>query len=82
MEGLAVNEVILGVPAGGCDPVGCEIVSAKVAWPVPPLFVALSATDEVPDADGVPEINPAALIDKPAGSPVAAKLVGELEAVV
>ncbi len=48
------------------------MVSVKVAFPVPPLLVALSVTIDVPDAVGVPEINPFLLLtDKPAGSPVA-----------
>jgi hypothetical protein len=47
-------------------------VSARVAVPVPALFVALNPTPKVPDAVGVPEIVPLdALIDKPVGRPVA-----------
>jgi hypothetical protein len=57
-------------------------VSVKVAWPVPPVLVALSVTAEVPAVAGVPEINPAALTDKPEGNPAAPRLVGELEAVI
>ena len=58
-------------------------VSVRVAWPVPPLLVAPRVTVEVPAAAGVPEISPVvALTDKPAGKPVALKLVGELEAVI
>ena len=52
---------------------GIERVSVRLAVPVPLLFVALSPTDEVPDAVGVPEIKPvAAFTDRPAGSPAAA----------
>ena len=59
------------------------IVKLKVAVPVPPLLVALKATLEVPEAVGVPEISPVAvLIDRPAGSPVALKLVGLFKAVI
>ena len=59
------------------------IVSANVALPVPPALVALIETFELPLAVGVPEINPVVvLIDKPAGSPVALKLVGLLVAVI
>ena len=56
------------------------MVSVRVALPVPPLLVALNVTVDVPAAVGVPEIKPAALTDKPAGNPVAPKLVGELVA--
>jgi hypothetical protein len=59
------------------------IVSVRVAWPVPPALVAPSVTVEVPEAVGVPETNPVAVFtDKPAGKPVALKLVGELVAVI
>jgi len=59
------------------------IVSDRVALPVPPLFVALSVTVEVPAAVGVPEIKPVeVLIVTPAGNPVAPYLVGELVAVI
>jgi hypothetical protein len=48
------------------------MVSVRVAFPVPPLLVALSVTVEVPAAVGVPEINPVALFTvSPAGNPVA-----------
>ena len=51
--------------------------------PVPVLLVALSVAVEVPDAVGVPEIAPLLVFtDRPEGSPVALKLVGELEAVI
>src|SRR5208282_3629001 len=47
------------------------MVSVKVAFPVPPLLVALSVTVDVDDV-GVPEINPDVLLtDNPAGNPVA-----------
>ena len=50
----------------------CATVSVRVAFPVPPLLVALSVTVELPAAVGVPEITPVeVLTDKPAGSPVA-----------
>ena len=59
------------------------MVSVSVAVPVPPAFVALSVTDEVPVAVGVPEIRPLVVFTvRPAGSPVALKLVGELVAVI
>jgi hypothetical protein len=49
------------------------MVSVSVAFPVPPLLVALSVTVEVPAAVGVPEINPVAVFTvNPAGKPVAA----------
>ena len=48
------------------------IVSVSVALPVPPAFVALSVTVDVPAVVGVPEINPLVLLtDSPAGNPVA-----------
>ena len=58
-------------------------VRVNVALPVPPELVALMITVALPDAVGVPEIKPfAAFADKPAGNPVAPKLVGELVAVI
>ena len=58
-------------------------VRVRSAVPVPPLLVAPSVTVEVPVAVGVPEMSPVeVLTDKPEGSPVAEKLVGELEAVI
>ena len=60
-----------------------DVVSTKVAVPVPDPFVALIETFTVPRAVGVPEISPvAALIDNPAGKPVAEKLVGPFDAVI
>ena len=48
------------------------MVSVKVAFPVPPLLLALSVTVDVAVPVGVPEINPVELLsDKPAGNPVA-----------
>jgi hypothetical protein len=52
---------------------GKAMVSVSVAFPVPPLLVALSVTVEVPVVVGVPEINPVAVFTvNPAGKPVAA----------
>jgi hypothetical protein len=49
-----------------------EIVSVRVAWPVPLALIAPIVTVEAPAAVGVPEINPVALFtDKPAGKLVA-----------
>ena len=49
------------------------MVSVRVAFPVPPLFVALSVTVDVPAAVGVPEIRPlVVLTESPEGSPEAA----------
>lgn len=60
-----------------------ETVKVRVAVPVPVLFVALKATLDVPDAVGVPEINPVVVFTvRPAGKPDAPKLVGELLAVI
>ena len=60
-----------------------EIVSVRVAVPVPVALVALSVTVDVPAAVGVPEIIPVDVFtDSPAGNPVALKLVGEFVAVI
>ena len=59
------------------------IVRVSVALPVPPALVALMVTVYVPAVVGVPEINPVLVFTvKPAGSPVALKLVGLLVAVI
>jgi hypothetical protein len=59
------------------------IVRLNVALPVPVEFVALMVTCDVPVAVGVPVIKPFDVFtDKPAGSPVAPKLVGLLVAVI
>ena len=51
--------------------------------PVPPAFVALSVTVEIPAACGIPEITPVmVLTDRPAGRPEAPKLVGLFVAVI
>jgi hypothetical protein len=58
-------------------------VKVRGAPPVPPLLVALSVTLEVPAAVGIPEIKPERVSTvRPAGSPDAPKLVGELVAVI
>ena len=58
-------------------------VNVKVADPVPLALVAPNVTVEIPTAVGVPVIFPVdVLIAKPAGNPVALKLVGLLLAVV
>jgi len=57
--------------------------SVSVVLPVPSLFVALTVTVEVPAAEGVPEIKPELVFTvRPAGKPVALKLVGEFVAVI
>jgi hypothetical protein len=67
--------------------VACLIVKLSVALPVPPALVALMVTlyglpASVPAA-GVPEINPVLVFTlRPAGSPVALKLVGLFVAVI
>ena len=59
------------------------MVKVSVALPVPPELLALIVTVYVPAVVGVPEINPVLVSTvKPAGSPVALKLVGLLVAVI
>ena len=59
------------------------VVMTSVALPVPPALVALIVTLYVPAVVGVPEINPVLVFtDKPAGNPVALKLVGLFVAVI
>ena len=58
-------------------------VSVRCPLPVPPLFVALTVTLEVPALVGVPEIKPEVVFTvRPAGNPVTLKLVGELVALI
>lgn len=58
-------------------------VKVRAALPVPALFVALMVTLEVPATVGVPEIKPVVgFIVSPAGRPEAAKLAGELVALI
>lgn len=53
------------------------MVSVRLPVPVPLPFVALSVTVKVPAVLGVPEIKPEdVLTERPAGKPVALKLVG------
>ena len=59
------------------------MVRVKVALPVPPALVALMVTMYVPAVVGVPEINPVLVFTlRPAGNPVALKLVGPFVAVI
>ena len=59
------------------------IVTASVWVPVPPALVALRVTVEAPALVGVPAMSPlVALSARPAGSPVASKLVGLFVAVI
>jgi hypothetical protein len=54
-------------------------VKVRVAVPVPVAFVAPIVTLELPAAVGLPEMIPVVVATlKPAGNPVAVKLVGEL----
>jgi len=58
-------------------------VNVRGALPVPPPFIALTVTLEVAAAVGVPEIKPDVVFTvRPAGKPVALKLVGEFVAVI
>ena len=59
------------------------MVRVNVALPVPPALVALMVTLYVPAVVGVPEIKPVVVFTlKPAGRPLALKLVGLLVAVI
>ena len=59
------------------------IVKVRVAVPVPPLLVAVRVTFETPAVVGVPVIKPVPeFTERPAGSPVALRLVGLLVAVI
>jgi hypothetical protein len=74
---LAIKALVI---AGGG---GVLMVKANVADPVPAALVALNATLDTPDAVGVPEMAPVAVLtESPAGRPVALKLVGLLLAVI
>jgi hypothetical protein len=58
-------------------------VKVSVALPVPPALVALMVIVYVPAVVGVPEIIPLVVFTlRPAGSPVALKLVGLFVAVI
>ena len=91
LEGSVVDPVskTLGSPVrGGMErPDGKVIVKVNVALPVPAAFVALMVTlyglpASVPAA-GVPEISPVLVLTlRPAGNPVALKLLGLLVAVI
>ena len=62
---------------------GAETISVSVVVPVPEPLVALRVIVDEPDAIGVPEISPLeVLTDRPEGSSVAPKLVGELVALI
>ena len=73
---MAVVELVITGVAG-------LIVSDRVCVPVPPALVALKLTLEFPAVIGVPEMSPVTVsMDRPAGRPVALKLVGLLVAVI
>lgn len=68
----AVPIVPLAVVALEITGAGTAIVSVRVAFPVPALFVALRATVDAPEAVGVPEMTPVLVFTlSPAGNPVA-----------
>ncbi len=76
-EPLAVVALVM---TGGPPP---EIVMVSVAVLGPLAFPAVIVTVAVPDVVGVPEIIPVlASTDRPAGKPVALKVVGLFEAVI
>ena len=73
---LAVRGLVMTGAAG-------LTVMPSVALPVPPALVALIVTLYVPAVVGVPEIKPVVVFTlKPAGRPLALKLVGLLVAVI
>lgn len=80
VEGVAMNEVMIGTGGGGGGVTAGLIVNARSIAPIPPALVAVMVALEAPATVGVPESNPVLLIAKPAGNPVAEKNVGELEA--
>ena len=62
---------------------GGAIVIVTVLLPLPPKLDALTVEVNVPEAVGVPLIKPVAVFTvSPAGRPLAAKFVGEFEAVI
>jgi len=78
-----VPTVPLAVPLLVMAGEGVFTVNVNGALPVPPLLVALRFTLNVPAVAGVPEIKPeVAFTARPVGNPVAAKLLGELAAVI
>ena len=67
----------------GANPGAGVIEMVKVAFPVPPELVALTATVEFPAVVGVPEIRPVvAFTLKPVGKPDAPNEVGLLVAAI
>ena len=75
--------VPLAVPALVITGAGGLIVRVKTLLPLPPALVALRLMFEEPAVVGVPEIKPlVVLIERPAGKPVALKLVGLFVAVI
>ena len=76
---VAVVELVITGAAGRAG----FTVRVRVAFPIPPLLIAVSATLNVPDALGVPETRPVAVLtERPPGKPLAPKLVGLLIAVI
>ena len=75
-----------GLVMTGAGPVIAAPTSrVRVALPVPPAFVAIKVTENVPRSasPGVPVMSPVAvLIVNDPGKPVAPKLAGELVAVI
>ena len=75
----AVSELVID----GAEPEAATTVMTSVAEPAPPALIALRVTLVVPVALGVPVMAPLLVLTfKPAGSPVALKLVGLLLAVI
>ena len=59
------------------------MVITNVAFPEPPPLVAMMVTLNIPTTVGVPVISPVVVLTvKPAGKPVALKLVGVFDAVI
>ena len=73
----AVAVAVRALVIDGATPAGLLTVSVNVAEPLPVALVAVMVMVLVPATVGVPLITPVVVFTvKPAGSPVALKLVG------
>jgi hypothetical protein len=66
-DGVTVNTA-----TGAVGATAAEIVKVRDAEPVPPVFEAVSVTLKTPVEDGMPDIEPVAVLtNNPDGSPMA-----------